>query len=164
MTETDQAKLIDAIRRQEDALGLPAFDELAAHQIGERIRALALTRQAPVVIDIRTANRRLYFAALPGSTPDNDEWARRKGNTTLRCHAASLRVGLQLKARGYEQWPERGLDHKDYSVHGGAFPANVKGAGVVGVIAVSGLPSKDDHELVVAALSAHLGLSGLALT
>jgi len=49
-------------------------------------------------------------------------------------------------------------------VHGGAFPANVKGAGVVGVIAVSGLPSKDDHELVVAALSAHLGLSGLALT
>ncbi|RUW82505.1 hypothetical protein EOA29_17245, partial [Mesorhizobium sp. M1E.F.Ca.ET.063.01.1.1] len=34
----------------------------------------------------------------------------------------------------------------------------VKGAGVVGVIAVSGLPERDDHGVVVDALCAHLGI------
>ena len=46
---------------------------------------------------------------------------------------------------------------------GGGFPVTVKGAGVIGVIAVSGLPEREDHGVVVAALCEHLGLDAKAL-
>ena len=73
-------ELIHALKRQEQALVLPGFDETAAFEIGSALRAAALARNAPVAIDVRSASRRPYFAALPGSTPDNEDWARRKGN------------------------------------------------------------------------------------
>ena len=41
----------------------------------------------------------------------------------------------------------------DYATDGGSFPLNVEGAGVVGSVTVSGLPQRDDHNLVVEALS-----------
>ena len=51
----------------------------------------------------------------------------------------------------------------DYVLAGGGFPLTVKGAGVIGVIAVSGLPEREDHGIVVATLCAHLGLDAKAL-
>lgn len=155
--------LIAALLKQEQALVLPAFDETAAYDIGTAIRAVAAAREAPVVIDIRTASRRLYFSALPGATPENEDWARRKGNTVLRCHASSLRVGAQLAAKGQQAWPDAALDPKDFTDHGGAFPVTVKGSGIVAVVAVSGLPSRDDHEMITAELAKRLGLKGLEL-
>jgi uncharacterized protein (UPF0303 family) len=41
---------------------------------------------------------------------------------------------------------------------GGGFPITVKGAGIIGVIAVSGLPEREDHGVVVDALCDHLGI------
>jgi tRNA (guanine-N1)-methyltransferase len=46
----------------------------------------------------------------------------------------------------------------DYVLAGGGFPIAVKGAGVIGVIAVSGLPERQDHGVVVDALCDHLGV------
>jgi uncharacterized protein (UPF0303 family) len=116
-----------------------------------------------VVIDIRTANRRLFFAALPGSAPDNDEWARRKGNMALRNQCSSLLCGERLQASGQSVGPDMGLDPLDYAAHGGSFPVRVPGVGVVAVITVSGLPSRDDHELIVQALASHLDVQNISL-
>ncbi|TJW48227.1 MAG: hypothetical protein E5W83_03810, partial [Mesorhizobium sp.] len=63
-----------------------------------------------------------------------------------------------------QQRPDRsfkvgeGLDIADYVLAGGGFPVTVKGAGVIGVVAVSGLPEREDHGVVVDALCAHLGI------
>jgi uncharacterized protein (UPF0303 family) len=46
---------------------------------------------------IRSASRRLFFAALPSSAADNDDWARRKGNVVLRRHESSMLAGEILK-------------------------------------------------------------------
>jgi uncharacterized protein (UPF0303 family) len=48
------------------------------------------------------------------------------------------------------------LDPALYAAHGGAFPIRVAGAGVIGVVAVSGLPQREDHALVVTALTQFL--------
>src|SRR5579883_2636195 len=43
-----------------------------------------------------------------------------------------------------------------FAAHGGAFPVLVAGVGLVGTVAVSGLPQLEDHLLVVEALQAFL--------
>jgi uncharacterized protein (UPF0303 family) len=59
--------------------------------------------------------------------------------------------------------PGAGLDSADYVLAGGGFPVEVKGAGVIGAICVSGLPEREDHGLVVSVLADHLGLDAAAL-
>lgn len=155
--------LISALEQQEQALVLGGFDEDTAFEIGNALRERAVASKAPVVIDIRTANRRLYFAALPGSAPDNDEWARRKGNMALRKQCSSLLCGERLKASGQSVGQDMGLDPLDYAAHGGSFPVRVTGVGVVAVITVSGLPSRDDHELIVGVLARYLDVQNISL-
>lgn len=130
---------------------LPRFDEGAAFDLGAALVAIARAEALPVVISIRTADRVLFHAALPGATPLNDRWARRKGNTALLFQAASMLVGLRNKAKG-ETLDRHGLDPAEYADHGGAVPIRVAGTGVVAVATASGLPSAEDHALVVRAI------------
>ena len=160
---TDAATL-EILQAQEQGLVLPCFNEDVAFAIGSALRVRAAAQKAPVVIEIRNASRRFYFSALPGSTPENDNWARRKANTVLQCHAASLLVGVRLELEGRTQWPDAVLEMKDYSVHGGAFPVRVKDNGVVAVIAVSGLPSREDHDMIVSVLRAYLHADKVPVT
>ena len=148
---------IDDIKAQEAALVFASFTEEAAYAVGSAIVAAAKAVSAPVVIDIRTPDRTLFHAALPGSTPDNDEWVRRKSNSTLRFHQSSLMIGSLKDLKDEPISPDYGLDPLDYSAHGGSFPVRVAGVGVVAAITVSGLPQEDDHRMVVAALEAYLG-------
>ena len=164
MSDGPNPTAIEALIRQEQALALDRFDEDVAFQIGSALRERCAAMAAPVVIDIRSASRRYFFAALPGSTPDNDEWARRKANVVLRCHASSMLVGLRLRAAGRSQWPDAAMTIEDYADHGGSFPVRVRAAGVVAAITVSGLPSREDHDLVVSTLAAHLGVADLPPT
>jgi uncharacterized protein (UPF0303 family) len=90
--------------------------------------------------------------ALPGVTPDNVQWVRRKRNLVLRYFRSSYAIGLDLKAKG-KTVADNGLLDADYAPHGGSFPINVKGTGCIGSVTVSGLPQRDDHNLVVEALA-----------
>ncbi len=158
--------LIEALERQEQALVFDVFNEETAYEVGCALRELAASRQAPVVIDIRTSDRRFFFAALPGSAPTNDHWARRKGNMTLRMHCSSWLAAERMEAAGEPPGPDFGLDPLEFAAHGGGFPVRLRNVGVVGVVAaisVSGLPSRDDHGLIVIALSRHLGVDNIDL-
>lgn len=148
--------LLDTLAGQEDALVFKAFNEITAIEVGEHLLRAARAGDLPVVINIRTADRVLFHAALPGSSPDNDEWARRKSNVTLRFHRSSMRVGENYRLKGREVCVELGLDPIDYASHGGSFPVRVTGTGVVAAITVSGLTSEDDHGLIVRVLEDYL--------
>ena len=91
------------------------------------------------------------------ATPDNVDWARRKGNTVAHFRRSSYAIGLKMQQAGSTLADKHGLPVTEYASHGGAFPLTVAGAGVIGSITVSGLPQRADHELVVEALCAHLG-------
>jgi uncharacterized protein (UPF0303 family) len=156
---------IETIKRQEATLVFSEFDEAIAFEIGTAIRDRALAGNLPIIVDIRTFDRPLFYAALPGSNASNPDWARRKINVVKRFLRSTYRMVLE------QQRPDRsfkigeGLDIADYVLAGGGFPVTVKGAGVIGVIAVSGLPEREDHGVVVDALCDHLGVDkrGLAL-
>lgn len=154
---------IATIAAQEGALVFAAFDEAAAFALGSRLRDMALADGLAINIDIRTWDRPLFYAAMPGSTAANESWARRKINTVRHFQKSSYRVSLEQG--GVEQVvPARhGLAADAFVLAGGAFPIRVGGAGIVGAVAISGLPSREDHNTVVAALAAHLGTNAAAL-
>ncbi|WP_054004762.1 heme-degrading domain-containing protein [Cypionkella psychrotolerans] len=134
-------------------LHFPRFAEAEAWALGQKLVELA--GAAPVVINIRSAERVFFHAALPGSAPLNDLWARRKSNTALLFQLPSFLVGLRHKANG-GSLAGNGLSETDYADHGGAVPIRVTGVGVVACATVSGLPQAEDHALVVAAIQAML--------
>ena len=134
-------------------LELDRFDEARALRLGQILVDLALAGKMPVVVNIRTADRTLFHAALPGSAPLNDLWARRKSNLALMFQLPSLLVGRRLAARE-ETLARHGLSAEDHAEAGGAVPIRVAGVGVVAVATVSGLPQVEDHRLVVRAIRA----------
>jgi uncharacterized protein (UPF0303 family) len=150
---------------QEQRLRFSRFDEETAWEIGSRLRKLADTRKLPIVIDIRLAARQLFYCAMAGSTPDNPEWVRRKSNVVLRYLKSSYRTGRELAAKDETLDQQRGVSPMDYAPHGGSFPIHVEGAGIIGAITVSGLPQREDHNLVVEVLAAFLAqpIDGLKL-
>ena len=140
---------------EEARLVLPMFDEATALALGTILVDLARAENLPVVINIRTADRTLFHAGLPGSAPLNDAWARRKSNVALMFQKSSLLVGTMLREKG-ASLADEGLPDADYADHGGAVPIRVVGVGMVAVATESGLPQRDDHALVVRGLDALL--------
>jgi uncharacterized protein (UPF0303 family) len=110
-----------------------------------------------LVVDVRRFGQPLFYAALPGTTPDNPEWIRRKSNVTSRFHRSSYAIRLELDEKKSSLFERYGLPVADYAAHGGSFPLRVLGAGVIGAVTVSGLPDRADHQLAVEALCLELG-------
>ncbi len=148
---------LEQIARQERELVFARFDHQTAWRLGSALRGFGAERGLAVVIELRRFEQQLFFTALPGTTPDNADWVRRKVNTVTKFARASYAIGLELKAKNTDLPEKYALPARDYAAHGGCFPLRVEGAGMIGTVTVSGLPQREDHELVVEALCAQLG-------
>ena len=155
----DLSRDLSIIAKQEERLKFQTFDEESAWRLGCRLRDMALARSAPLVIDIRRFGHPLFFFALAGSTPDNADWAKRKSNVVARFHRSSYGLGLELQQKNTTLVERYGLVLTEFAAHGGSFPIALAGSGVIGSVAVSGLPQRADHEFVVEALCGELGCS-----
>jgi uncharacterized protein (UPF0303 family) len=151
---------IDLIAEQEAALVLDRFDAADAWRLGESLKRRAESKGQTVLIEIRIARHTVFRYQMPGAAPTNADWARRKRNTVELLHRSSYGVGLGLQREGSSLEAKMGLPTRDYASHGGGFPIVVKGMGCIGVVTVSGLPQREDHEMVVAAL---VELGGIAI-
>jgi uncharacterized protein (UPF0303 family) len=156
----DLATDISRIADQEHQLRFARFDAQVAWQLGTSVREIAARRALALAIEIRLAGETIFFVAMPGTTPANADWARRKRNTVELLHRSSYGVGRALEQEGKTLEQTMGLPARDYATHGGSFPLIVDGAGCIGAITVSGAPQRVDHEVVVEALA---GLCGVAL-
>src|SRR5229473_6187502 len=149
---------LEKIALQEGRLQFKHFDAEVAWAIGSAIKAAAEKLQVAVAIDIQLNGHALFSYAMRGTTPDNWEWVRRKRNVVMRYHRSSYAVGLKHERAHTTLHAATGLELKDFAPHGGCFPILLVGTGCVGTIAVSGLPQRDDHELVVSVLQEFLHL------
>jgi uncharacterized protein (UPF0303 family) len=152
----DIAERIGILRKQEAQAQFGSFNEETAFDLGSALYGLARAKRSPVVVNIRTPDRTLFHAAMPGATPDNDNWVRRKSNVVLRFHQSSLLYGQSLAEKGKAINDDAGITLLDYASHGGSFPIRLKKAGVIAAITVSGLPQLDDHRMVIEALGQFL--------
>lgn len=143
---------------QEQVLQLERFDEATAWELGTRIKTICETRSVGVTIEIRRAKETLFFYAMPGTTPNNAEWVRRKRNTVDLLQRSSYSSGLANQKEASSLQQRTGVSLSDYAEHGGSFPVRVKGVGCVGTVTVSGVPQRQDHAIVVEALAALCGV------
>jgi uncharacterized protein (UPF0303 family) len=146
------------IAEQEKRLVLPVFDEAVAFALGSALRERGLKEGFPIIVDVRTWDRPLFYCALPGSTASNADWARRKINVVKMFLKSTYRMMLEQGGESAVLGERHGLSASEYVLAGGGFPVRVDGAGAVGVIAVSGLPQRQDHAVIVDALCDHLGI------
>ena len=151
------------IAQQEALLHFPHFNADTAWQLGSLLRDKLLARKAGGSIEIDLAGHVLFACATPGATPGQADWIRRKRNVVRRFARSSYAVGRQLELEGQTLEARHGLTLADYAVHGGGFPLVLAGSGLVGSVILSGLPQRDDHNLVAAALAELLHLDAPVL-
>jgi uncharacterized protein (UPF0303 family) len=144
-------QFIDTLIAQDQALIWPQFGQPEALALGLALVTMGQASNMPIVINIRTPAQTLFHAALPGATPLNDLWARRKSNTVLQYHMSSMLLGEKMRASG-KTFANDGLDEADYAAHGGSVPIRLTSGLVVAAVTVSGLPQRDDHALVIRAV------------
>jgi uncharacterized protein (UPF0303 family) len=147
------------IALQEELLQFDKFDASIAWELGTRLRSAAAAQGRGIAIDITLAGALLFYAVTVGATPDNADWIRRKKNVVARFHKSSYSIGLNYARRNTTLEARTGAPLSDYVAAGGCFPIRLRGsAAVLGSITVSGLPERQDHELVVQAIAEHLGI------
>ncbi|KAI7978430.1 hypothetical protein EIK77_001954 [Talaromyces pinophilus] len=153
------------------SLTFPSFTATTAFNLGlalrTRILSLPASQRKPSVVSITSANgNHILFQAVTeaGTTPDNEEWVRRKRNTVLRFGMSSWAMrqkvaastddkgkveGVFAQGRGLRSSVPGGVPD-DYAIHGGGFPIRVANVDqVVGVVVVSGLKQEHDHQVIV---------------
>ncbi len=145
---TDDTRIAQ-LEREHVELVLRRFDRRDAWELGRSIAERAVAEGHPVAVDVRTSSGILFHASLPGATADNDVWAAKKAATALRFETSTALLEARIENGGRDMYEPGWLDPAVYAVAGGSVPVRVEGVGVVAVATVSGLPSADDHDLVV---------------
>lgn len=145
------------IAEQEQVLRFSRFDPATGWELGSLLRDMALERGSAVVIDVTLHSMPVFYCGLPGTTADNASWVRRKRAVTLRFFQSSYGMGLKLSQQNSNIQERYGLSSADYATHGGSFPIFVEGTGCIGAVTVSGLPQREDHNMVVEGLCRLLG-------
>lgn len=140
----------------EDVPELDHFDLDAAWRVGSWLVQTCRRERHPVAIGIFLGEQRVFHAALMGSSADNDSWIERKARVVRRFGCSSDDVNVRLVGEDAGAFfTTFALSPAEFAPWGGAVPIVVRGS-LVGVLAVSGLASAEDHDLAVAALSSEL--------
>ena len=137
---------------QDDIPDLDRFGHDDAWRVGSALVERCRAQDLPVVISITLGEQRVFHAALPGATADNDHWVARKARVVRRFDRSSLAVGELYRVAEHPEFFEAfGLARAEFAPDGGAVPIRVRGT-QVGVLGISGLESRADHDLAVSAL------------
>lgn len=135
----------------------PDFDHFGyeeAWAVGSALVARGRQERLPVTVGIWLGEQRVFHAALPGTSADNDAWIQKKARVVQRFRRSSLDVFEHYHVASSPAFFEIfGLPRDEYAPGEGAVPITVRGS-LVGVLAISGLETGGDHDLAVWGLTA----------
>lgn len=143
--------IIQSCSIQEERYQFLAFTREDALRLGTLLCEVAKRFHQGVAVAIEINGLRVFQHVTEGAGKHNVAWLQRKINTVNQFGKSSLRLWAEFAQNNVTMEDER-LPEMDFALCGGGFPLNVRGVGQVGVIAVSGLPHLDDHQVIVDAL------------
>ncbi len=155
MTPEQDLRILD---EQEQRLRFQAFNAESAWTLGSLLRQALLERNAGGTVEIEVAGQLLFACATLGAQPVQANWIRRKRNTVHQFARSTYAVGRKLELEGSTLAARHALAEADFASHGGGFPLWIEGTGPVGSVIFSGLPQREDHNIVVDALATMLGI------
>ena len=148
-----------ALRAKEEAvLCYDSFNNEDALTLGLKIIEKAKERGGAVAIDIEINGNQMFHYAMPGSNKRHCMWIRRKQNMVQASQCSTLHAMYQLIRDNKDQNKDWHLNDEEYGAIGGGFPIIVKGTGIIGAVACSGLAHTDDHQLLVDSIADMLGV------
>lgn len=151
------------LAQQETLLRFTTFDPAAAWQLGSLLHAALLARNAGGTVEIECDGQLLFACTTPGAKPSQADWIRRKRNTVRLLHRSSYAIGRELARDNATLESAHSLSETDHAAHGGGFPlwlnADDGNHTLAGTIIVSGLPQRDDHNLVATAIAEFLHIT-----
>lgn len=148
---------VTELAAQEQRIVFDRLDHDVAWELGTQLVSAAGAAELPVSVAVRFGAQRMFHAARPGTSAEQDWWLDRKARTVALFRKSSLHVGALYRAIGTALDADSGLDADRHAAHGGAFPLRLRDGAVVGSVAVSGLPQREDHALVVREMDRFLG-------
>lgn len=134
----------------DQAPDLERFDHDDAWRMGSSLVTRCRAENLPVTIGIWLGRQRVFHAALPGTSADNDAWIEKKARVVWRFNRSSLEVYEHYVANIPDFFEVFGLARSEYAPGEGAVPIRVNGT-LVAVLAVSGLERGGDHDLALSA-------------
>ena len=130
----------------------PDFDNFGyedAWAVGSAVITRGRQERLPIAVGIWFGEQRVFHAALPGTSADNDAWIEKKARVVQRFRRSSLDVFEHYQVASNPAFYEGfGLSRAAYAAGEGAVPIMVHGS-LVGVLSVSGLEAGGDHDLAV---------------
>ncbi len=150
-----------ALERRAKEEALLCFDKFSnedALALGLKIIEKAKQRNAAVAIDIEVNGVQLFHYNMPGSNKHHAMWIRRKQNMVQTSQCSTLHAMYQLQRDNKDQVKDWRLNAEEYGSIGGGFPITIKGTGIIGSVACSGLAHEDDHQLLVDSIAELLGV------
>jgi uncharacterized protein (UPF0303 family) len=157
MTKKEELlKDIERYQNQEKVLQFQKFTHEDALSIGLIIAEYGRKHHLAIAIDIAINGYQVFRYGLPGTTLNNDLWLKRKIKTVNTLQLSTLHVNALLELNDQRLKEDWLLDDEAYASVGGGFPIHVKDTGVIGSICVSGRPHKEDHQIIIEALSEYL--------
>jgi len=145
---------IPEILAEQPEIALFKFDFEVAYQLGTALRDAAVAAGQGIAIEVSHGDDIVFATLTPGATHDNHFWADRKRAVVRRFHHSSLLARLRAEEGGYNFNQRFRLPVETFAASGGAVPIVVEGVGLVGCVAISGLPDVTDHRLGANALRA----------
>lgn len=134
--------------KEEQELILKHFFNQDAYILGSYITDICIQNNIPVIISIEKNNQIIFQYAHDGTSNNNNYWIQKKINVVKRFDKSSAYMTYKLKEQNLSFEQKYG-NSKDYALTPGAFPIRVENVGTVGIIAISGLSSEEDHQLII---------------
>src|SRR5688500_19258061 len=131
--------------QEEQELQFTKFNEATAWKIGSHLVEPSSRDHLPVTIDITRGDHQLFHASLYETSPDNEEWVKRKVRLVNRFRHSSFYMSQLLKSRDKRIEEAYLVSESKYAPHGGCFPVIVKGTGRIGTLRLSGPSQEEDH-------------------
>jgi len=160
VSTTPVAITCESLLAEEAELQLKYFDETVAWQLGTWMVDTAKREASAPTLSITRGRHRLFHFAFAGTSADNDDWVARKSNTVYRFGHSSWYMAMSVARENTDGASRYQISAADYTFGGGGVPIFVRHAGLVGCVAVSGIPGNRDHTLAVDALLAVIKKQG----
>ncbi len=149
-------ELLKILEKQEELLVFDKFTNEDALKLGIILTEVTKGTPAPLSMRIFMGDTIVFQYAMEGDAEVRFDWTYRKyqlikktGHSSMHCKVRAMFLG---ELKDFCEQPDT------YGFGCGGFPITVKGQGIVGAIAVSGLPDPADHFYVTKALEQFLGV------